>query len=331
MKLNITRGTKNRPQKICIYAPEGIGKSTLASQLPRPLFLDFEQGSHHLNVDRVEPGTFTETLSILSELAKNSQGYQTLVLDTIDWCEEAAVRDLCLKHKKTGIEDFGYGKGYAFLAEEMLILLSRLDAVSRHMNVVLLAHSEVKRVELPDLPAFDRYQLRLSKTVMPLVKEWADGLLFGNYKLLVREPDGGRVKGMGGRERILNCQHSATADAKNRHGLKEVEPWSLETLKKIMAPTPAPTPAPALAAVTAKPEAPVTEVEDATLGVEGADAEALWEKLEPHRAAVQAWLVANGRIQEGCGFEEMDAGTLSRIKAAPDKFIVTVMKQSVAA
>ncbi len=320
MKLNITRGQKVRPQKVCIYAPEGIGKSTLASQLPRPLFLDFEQGSHHLNVDRVEPGTFTETLSILSELSKNAQGYQTLVLDTIDWCEEAAVRDLCAKHKKSGIEDFGYGKGYAFLAEEMLVLLSRLDAVSRHMNVVLLAHSEVKRVELPDLPAFDRYQLRLSKTVMPLVKEWADALLFGNYKLVLREPDGGRVKAQGGRERILNCQHSATADAKNRHGLKEVEPWSVDTLARILStPKPIPTPAP----VVQQP-APIVETEDHVPGLEGADADPLWEKLEPHRGAVQAWLVANGRIQEGEGFEEMDENTWRRVKAAPEKFIALV-------
>lgn len=326
MKLNITRGTKQRPQKVCIYAPEGIGKSTLASQLPRPLFLDFEQGSHHLNVDRVEPGTFTETLGILSELAKNSQGYQTLVLDTIDWCEEAAVRDLCLKHKKAGIEDFGYGKGYAFLAEEMLVLLSRLDAVSRHMNVVLLAHSEVKRVELPDLPAFDRYQLRLSKTVMPLVKEWADALLFGNYKLILREPDGGRAKAMGGRERILNCQHSATADAKNRHGLKEVEPWSTDTLARILAapktaPIQQPTP-------TAEPAGQVVEPEDHVPGLDGADTDPLWERLEPYRQAVQAWLVANGRIQEGAGFEEMDSGTRSRIKAAPEKFLAVVTAQA---
>ncbi len=323
MKLNITKGTVNRPQKVVIYAPEGIGKSTLASQLPAPLFLDFEQGSHHLAVDRIEPVTFAETLGILTELSKDSGQYRTLVVDTVDWLEEACVRGLCEKHKKSGIEDFGYGKGYAFLAEEMLTMLSRLDAVSRRMNVVLLAHSEVKRVELPDLPAFDRYQLRLTKTVMPLVKEWADALLFGNYKLNVREPDGSKAKAVGGKERILKCSHSATADAKNRHGLKDEEPWGPETLAKIFKPVSVQAPAaPKPAPQPEQSPAPVSGAEYH----QGDDTDPLWAILEPHRPMVQAWLVANQRLTEGQGFEEMDGATCDRVRKDPQRFIRIVEK-----
>ena len=32
--MNITKGVLNHPQKVCLYGPEGIGKSTFASQFP---------------------------------------------------------------------------------------------------------------------------------------------------------------------------------------------------------------------------------------------------------------------------------------------------------
>ena len=38
--LNITTGKIDRPLKVVIYGSEGIGKSTLASAFPSPLFID---------------------------------------------------------------------------------------------------------------------------------------------------------------------------------------------------------------------------------------------------------------------------------------------------
>ena len=49
---NIKRGVQQRPQRVIIYGPEGVGKSTLAAGLPAPLFLDTEEGTQHMNVDR---------------------------------------------------------------------------------------------------------------------------------------------------------------------------------------------------------------------------------------------------------------------------------------
>lgn len=40
--MNITRGKIKSAQKVVIYGPEGIGKSTFASQFPNPLFIDTE-------------------------------------------------------------------------------------------------------------------------------------------------------------------------------------------------------------------------------------------------------------------------------------------------
>ena len=40
--LSISRGPRLRALGIVLYGPEGIGKSTLASQFPAPVFIDLE-------------------------------------------------------------------------------------------------------------------------------------------------------------------------------------------------------------------------------------------------------------------------------------------------
>ena len=53
-ELKIRRGKICRAQKIVFYGPEGIGKTTIASKFPNPLFIDTEGGSYHLDVARFE-------------------------------------------------------------------------------------------------------------------------------------------------------------------------------------------------------------------------------------------------------------------------------------
>jgi len=40
--------------KVVLYGPEGIGKSTLAAQFPRPLFIDTEGSTKFMDVPRTE-------------------------------------------------------------------------------------------------------------------------------------------------------------------------------------------------------------------------------------------------------------------------------------
>lgn len=42
MKFQITRGLIVKPQKVVVYGPEGIGKTTFAADFPDPLFIDTE-------------------------------------------------------------------------------------------------------------------------------------------------------------------------------------------------------------------------------------------------------------------------------------------------
>lgn len=224
--MNITKGIISKPVKVCVYGVEGIGKTTFASQFPEPLFFDLDKGSAQLDVSRVTDITSWPLLmSNIKEVYDNPSICKTLVIDTADAAERMCIDYICGKFNKKGIEDFGYGAGYTYLVEEFARFLVQLDAcIGQGVNVVVLAHAVLKTVTLPEeMGTYDHWELKLSsKTtnkVAPLVKEWADLLLFANYKTILIE-DGTRKKAAGGK-RIMYTTHTTFADAKNRFSLAE--------------------------------------------------------------------------------------------------------------
>ncbi len=221
--LNISSGKVARPVKLVIYGPEGIGKTTLASQAPDPLFIDTEGGTAHLDVRRVQqPESWESLISTVEEVAAAPGICKTLVLDTADWAELSCVSEVCAKYKKTSIEEFGYGKGYTYLGEEFCRLLNALNkVVDAGMNVVVTAHAKMRKFEQPDeMGAYDRWEMKLSKQVAPLIKEWCDALLFVTYKTVVVSQNNNVKKAQGGK-RVIYANHHPCWDAKNRHGLPD--------------------------------------------------------------------------------------------------------------
>lgn len=221
--LKISQGKTGRAQKVAIYGSEGVGKSSFAAAFPDPLFIDTEGGTWHLDVRRIDrPQSWDELLSIVNEVAADPDVCKTLVLDTADWAEALCVVHVCQKYRQSSIEAFGYGKGYVYLAEEFGRLLAALDAViASGRHVVVTAHAKMRKFEQPDEQgAYDRWEMKLSKQVAPLLKEWCDMLLFINYKTYVVVTDTNSKKAQGGK-RVIYTSHHPCWDAKNRHGLPE--------------------------------------------------------------------------------------------------------------
>lgn len=237
--LNITTGRVARPQKLVFYGVEGIGKTSLAAQTPDPLFIDTEGGTAHLDVRRLQkPASWEELIALVKEVAATPDVCRTLVLDTADWAEQMCIDHICAKYKQPGIESFGYGKGYTYLAEEFSRLLTTCDEVILSgKNVVITAHAKMRKQELPDEQgAFDRWELKLSKQTAPLLKEWPDALLFLNFKTLVVATDSNTHKAQGGK-RVMFTSHHPCWDAKNRHGLPEEMELSYASIAPIFGDT----------------------------------------------------------------------------------------------
>lgn len=223
IKLNITRGKVQRPQKVVVYGPEGIGKTTFASNFPNPLFIDTEGGSAHLDVARIEcRESWNDLLETIKEVARQDI-CKTLVLDTADWAEQLAINSICTKYKQPSIESFGYGKGYTYVFEEIEKMLSAFnEVIESGKHVVITAHAKMRKQELPDEQgAFDRWELKLTRQTAPIVKEWADAVFFLNYKTYVSHSDNGSAKASGGK-RVMYTSHHPCWDAKNRYGLEDM-------------------------------------------------------------------------------------------------------------
>ena len=233
--LKISNGRIPRAQKVVLYGSEGIGKSTLAAMFPNPLFIDTEGGTAHMDVRRIDkPGTWTELMDVLNEVAITPDVCGSLIIDTADWAEQLAVSYVCAKYKKAGIEDFGYGKGHTYLAEEFAPFFRALDRiVGAGIHVVVTAHAKMRKFEQPDeMGAYDRWEMKLSKQVAPLFKEWCDMLLFLNYQTYVVTTENKSTKAQGGK-RVMYTSHHPCWDAKNRHGLEEVLDLDYEQIAHI--------------------------------------------------------------------------------------------------
>lgn len=264
--MQITRGKRARAQKVVVYGPEGIGKSTFAAQFPEPLFIDTEGSTDNMDVSRLDkPTSYTMLKNQIAWVKANPTVCKTLVIDTIDWAESLVIADVCAQHGKKGIEDFGWGNGYTYTKEEMGRLLNQLgELVDLGINVVLTAHAQMRKFEQPDeMGSYDRWELKLGKKTSsqtaPLVKEWADMVLFANYKTVVMTADNGKKKATGG-QRVLYTQHHPAWDAKNRHGLPEEMPFDYAGIAHIFNQAqPQPTPQPQQTAPEPAPQAPAQE------------------------------------------------------------------------
>ncbi len=266
-KYSVTSGVQAASVKVVLYGPEGIGKSSFAAKFPQPVFIDTEGGTKRLNVARLPaPTSWAMLLDEVEEVRKGNVPCRTLVVDTADWAERLCIEAVCAKAKVHGIEDFGYGKGYTYVKEEFSRLLDALEEVlNTGRHVVVLAHAAITKFEQPDAVGnYDRWGMKTSKQVAPLLREWCDMLLFANYKTIVEKSGSGqnaKNKASGAR-RVMYTAHHACWDAKNRFGLPEEVPFDYASIAACIegsthapaapaAPTPAPKPAPAAATWTA--------------------------------------------------------------------------------
>lgn len=252
-KYKITGGVMPAPLKVVLYGVEGIGKSSFAARFPQPVFIDTEGGTGRLDVRRLPaPDSWQMLLDEAAETATGQVPCQTLVLDTADWAEKLCMAGVCARFKVKGIEDIGYGKGYTYVKEEFARLLDVLEKViASGRHVVVVAHATVAKFEQPDaVGSYDRWVMKTSKQVAPLLREWCDMLLFANYKTVVEKSGTGpsaKNKASGAR-RVLYTTHNACWDGKNRFGLPDEVPFDYESIRAIVenstvkAPSPAPAP-----------------------------------------------------------------------------------------
>lgn len=213
----ISKATPTAP-KLLLYGMPGVGKSTLASKLKKPIFIDLEGGLNYMDVDRTPTITkFEEVYVVLAELynaAKSGKReYDTIVIDSADWLvrkivEKAAGIDRTRLDETLNRSNGGYGNGKQVLENHIRTqLLPMLQALnSQGYGICLVAHADRKTMMNADGTDSEQISPKIDVNTMSSFVEWADSVFY-----LKKDISG---------ERVLLLESDDTALAKNRMGLQ---------------------------------------------------------------------------------------------------------------
>ena len=195
-------------EKIIIYGPSGVGKTTLGAMAPSPVFLGLDDGGRKVrnpitgqpiqHIDGLE--TFDDVRDALSQKDLFEPG-QSAEIDTLTMLEtfgsEWTVQNILHEkgHKVTRLVEYGYGKGYEHLYDTMRLVVQEFDAlVRRGVNVILLCqqcptvkanpaganyYEDGPKLYAPGPDSKQSFSIRL------FFQEWADHVLRVDYPDMV--------------------------------------------------------------------------------------------------------------------------------------------------
>jgi len=221
--MEINQGKIDTPFFIILYGAAGVGKSTLASFAPNPIFLDVENGTKKLNVNRISGIKDFDDFLDCFKLNEIKQ-YDTIVIDSIDFLEQMIFEHVCNQHGKKTITDFDYGKGFELAQRKWVTLLKSFKSLleNHNKNIIFIAHEQIKRFDNPLAESFDRYSLRLNQKSSSYIVAQVDAVLFVSKSFTFKELDDKRKIPREEMGRKIYTQETASILAKSRYSLNSV-------------------------------------------------------------------------------------------------------------
>lgn len=244
--MKIIRGiTKPRGLRIVVYGVHGIGKTTLASKLPNALFLDYENGTHGIEVAKADdsdlPRAFPSVVGVFKEFKRDNQGFRNIIIDTADKLEEA-LDHAYSQSLKTPVDSVftvnDYGRTVSgFTTEFGSMLDSASELVNSGVNLIVLAHEQSRKKEvLEGTQTYDHSELKLSKGNSKLLMQWADAVIFCAFKTTFVAEDkktGSKAHAEGGK-RWCYTAYSNDWEAKHRACIELPDDCSLDRMAELL-------------------------------------------------------------------------------------------------
>lgn len=225
MEMEIISGVMSSPWFITIYGRPGIGKSTMASWAPNPIFIDLAGGLNRIDCKRTRKITTKGEFEAAVKFCYTSD-FNTIVIDEVGALEEILVKNILERDNKGSLADYGYGKGYELLAQEWLKTLNALDYVRQNnKNILFVAHDIVERFADPTSEDYDRYSINIHKKALTAFVGKMDAVLFARRETIVKDKEskGGKKRAIGSERRLVYTEESPAYAAKNRFGLRPEE------------------------------------------------------------------------------------------------------------
>ena len=127
------------------------GKSTFGSQLPRSLFLNFEQGTNALAGIRSVPILrWSDFKKVLSQLRKPQarKMYDSIVVDTASIAWQLCEKYVCQRESVDSIREIPWGQGWGMLRNEFSECWREITLLG--FGILFIAHSKDKPTEMRD-------------------------------------------------------------------------------------------------------------------------------------------------------------------------------------
>lgn len=211
--MKIVKGQALTAPKLMLYGLSGVGKSSLAAKLKKPLFMDFEGGLNYLGVDRTPvyldlDEFYKDLVELYRKAEAGKREYDTIVIDSVDWLvrkvvEKAAGIDKHNLAETLNRSNGGYGNGKQVLENHirtmLLPLLVSLTKVG--YGICLIAHADRKDLMDADGVDTERIAPKIDVNTMNVFVEWCDNVFY------LKNIDG---------ERYLVLEGDSNVLAKNR-------------------------------------------------------------------------------------------------------------------
>jgi hypothetical protein len=217
----IIKGRQPRPLFMLVHGPPGVGKTSFAAAAPEPLFFDCENRTNHLDLARVRIDSWEMLIGALVELVTvNPKPCQTLVIDTVDAVEQLIWKSICDREKTTMERACGgYGKAYNVARDEFMKLLMAAEKLrTLGINVVLLAHSDLKPFRNPVGEDYDQWSIRLHKAARAVITDRVDLVGFATFEDYARKKDDKskveKAKAFTTGDRVLKFDHHPAYETK---------------------------------------------------------------------------------------------------------------------
>ena len=136
---------------LLIYGQPKTGKSTFGSQLPRSLFLNFEQGTNALAGIRSVPILrWTDFKKVLSQLRKPQarEMYDSIVVDTASIAWQLCEQYICQRESVDSLRDIPWGQGWGMVKTEFSECWREITLLG--FGILFIAHSKERPTEMKD-------------------------------------------------------------------------------------------------------------------------------------------------------------------------------------
>lgn len=136
---------------LLIYGAPKTGKSTFGSQLPRALFLNFEQGTNALAGIRGVPILrWTDFKKVLSQLRKPQakEMYDSIVVDTASIAWQLCEQYICQRESVDNIREVPWGQGWNMVKAEFSECWREITLLG--FGILFIAHAKDKPTEMRD-------------------------------------------------------------------------------------------------------------------------------------------------------------------------------------